>query len=109
MLDSRASHNLMPIIIMDNLGLEIKRSHHDMYYFDSKRLKCIGMIKDLVVTLAQLLMKSIMMDVVMVDIPVNFGMLLSKSWAGKLRGTIHMDMTYATIPVFGGEHIRLYK
>jgi hypothetical protein len=50
-----------------------------------------------------------MMDVVVVDVPANYGMLLSRSWAGKLGGTMQMDMTYATVPVFGGEHRRLYR
>lgn len=49
------------------------------------------------------------MDIVVVDIPSIFGMLLSKSWSKKLGGTLQMDMPYATIPVFGGEFRRLYK
>jgi hypothetical protein len=36
-------------------------------------------------------------------------MLLSRSWIKKLGGTLQMDLTYATIPVFGGEHRRLYR
>ena len=34
MLDSGASHNLMPKVIMDNLGLDIKRPYTDLYSFD---------------------------------------------------------------------------
>ena len=41
------------------------------------------------------------MDVVVVEIPPKFGMLLSRSWAAKLKGTIQMDMSYATIAIFG--------
>ena len=33
MLDSRASHNLMPKVIMDNLGLDITRPYKDLYSF----------------------------------------------------------------------------
>ena len=35
------------------------------------------------------------------DIPPKFDMLLSRSWAAKLKGTLQMDMSYATIPIFG--------
>ena len=49
MLDSGASHNLMPKIIMDNLGLNITRPCKDLYSFDSRKVKCIGLIKDIVV------------------------------------------------------------
>jgi hypothetical protein len=49
------------------------------------------------------------MDIVVADVPINYGMLLSRSWASKLGGSLQMDMTYATIPVFGGETRRLYR
>ena len=61
----------------------------------------------MVVTLARIPTKIIIMDVVVVDIPPKFGMFLSRSWASNLKGTLHMDMSYATIPLFG-EHTRLY-
>jgi hypothetical protein len=48
------------------------------------------------------------MDVVVADIPPKFGMLLSRSWDAKLKGTLQMDMSYATVPVFGQDK-RLYR
>ena len=48
------------------------------------------------------------MDVVVVDVPTKFGMLLSRSWETKLKGTLQMDMSYATIYVFG-EQRKLYR
>jgi ribonuclease HI len=108
MLDSGASHNLMPKVIMDELGLDITRPYKDLFSFDSRKVKCLGLIKDLVVSLSQIPSKNLVMDVVVVDIPPKFGMLLSRSWAAKLKGTLQMDMSYATIPVFGQER-RLYR
>ena len=78
MLDSGASHNVMPKIIMEKLGLQITRPYGNLYSFDSRKVKCMGMIKDLVVTLAQVPVKSILMDVVIADIPPKYGMLLSR-------------------------------
>jgi hypothetical protein len=69
----------------------------------------MGVIKDLVVSLFQLPMKSMVMDIVVADVPPKFGMLLSRSCIKRLGGTLQMDLTYATIPVFGGEHRRLYR
>src|ERR1700722_20066023 len=54
-------------------------------------------------------MKSMIMDIVVADVPPKFGMLLSRSWIKRLGGTLQMDLMYATIPVFGGEHRRLYR
>jgi hypothetical protein len=109
LLDSEASHNLMPKFVMDELGLEITKTYHDLYSFDSRKVKCLGVIKDMVVTLFQLPMKILLMDVVVVDVPSKFGMLLSRSCIKRLGGTLQMDLSYTTIPVIGGEHRRLYR
>jgi hypothetical protein len=108
-MDSGASHNLMPKTVMDELGLEITKTYHDLYSFESRKVKCLGVIKDLVVTLFQLPMKSIVMDIVVADVPPKFRMLLSRSWIKILWGTLQMDLSYATIPVLVGDHRRLYR
>ena len=108
-LDSGASHNLMPKAVMEALGLSITKPYHDLYAFDSRAVKCLGVIKDMVVSLAQLPMKSVIMDVVVADITPKFGLLLSRSWENKVRGTLQIDLSYATIPMFGGENRRLYR
>ena len=43
MLDSGASNNLMPKGVVESLGLEITRPYKDLYSFDSKRVKCLGL------------------------------------------------------------------
>jgi len=77
MFDTGASHNLMPKAIMEKLGLDITRKYHDLYFFDFSRVRCIGLIKDLVVSLDQIPAKNVLMDVVVADISPRFGMLLS--------------------------------
>jgi hypothetical protein len=86
LMDSGASHNLMPKVVMEELGLEVTRTYHDLYSFDSRRVQCLGVIKDLVVSLFQLPMKSVVMDIVVADVPPKFGMLLSRSWIKNLEG-----------------------
>ena len=103
LLDSGASHNLMPKAVMEALGLNVTKPYHDLYAFDYRAVKCIGVIKDLVVNLTQIHMKSVLMDIVVVDISPKFGMLLSRYWEKRVGGTLHMDLSYATIPVFAGE------
>ena len=48
------------------------------------------------------------MDVVVADIPPKFGILLSRSWTSKLKGSLQMDISYATIPV-PNKRKRLYS
>jgi hypothetical protein len=109
LMDSGASHNVMPKVVMDELGLDITKPYLDLYSFDSKKVKSLGVIKDMVVTLSQLSMKSVVLDVIVVDIPYKFGMLLSRSWAKKVGCTLQMNLNYATIHVFGGDNRRLYR
>jgi hypothetical protein len=61
------------------------------------------------VTLFQLPMKSVFMDILVVDVPPKFGMLFSRYWIKRLGGTLQMDLTYVIILVFGGEHRRIYR
>ena len=109
LLDTGASHNLIPKAVMDELGLDITKCYHDLFSFDSRKVKCLGLIKDLAITLSQLPMKGMMMDIVAADVPPKFGMLLSKGWIKRLGGTLQNDLYYAIVPVFGGESRRLYK
>jgi hypothetical protein len=109
LLDSGASHNIMPKAVMDELGLDVTEPYHDLFSFDSMKFRCLGLIKDLVINLAQFPMRNMVMDVVVTDIPPKFGLLLSRSWRKRLGGTLHMDLSYATVPVFGGELKRLYR
>ena len=99
----------MPKVFMEALGLSITKHYHDLYDFDSQGVKCLGVIKYMMVSLAQLPMKSVIMDVVVADITPKFGLLLSRYWEKKVGGNLQMDLTYATILVFGGEKRRLYR
>ena len=59
----------------------------------------------MVVTLMEMPSKIVMMDVVIADIPPNFDVLLSRSWTSKLKGTLHMEISYSSIPMDGGNKI----
>ena len=90
----------MPRRIMDQLGLDMTRPYKDLFSFDYNKVKCLVLIKDLVISLSQILAKTLVMDVVVADIPSNFGMMLSRIWVAKIKGALQMDMSYATILIF---------
>lgn len=108
MFDSGASHDLMPKFVMERLDLDITRPFKDLFSFDSSQVKCLGLIEDLCVSLVQYPTKTILMDIVVVDIPPKYGMLLSRSWGAKLQGSLQLDMFHTTIIVFG-QPKRLYR
>jgi len=74
-----ASHNLMPKIIMEWTGLDITRPYHSLYSSDCRNFNFLGMITDLVVTLDQLPTKSILMDVVVENVPATYIIIFSRS------------------------------
>ena len=78
---------------MDSLGLDTTRPYKYLYLFHSREVKCLGLIKDLVIILHQKPERSLIMDVVVADVPLNFGMLLSRSWEAKLKGTLQLDLS----------------
>ena len=48
MLYSSASHNIIPRVVAESMGLEITRPYKDLYSFDSRKLRCMGLINDMV-------------------------------------------------------------
>jgi len=48
------------------------------------------------------------MEIVVADIPLKYGILLSRSWGEKLQGSLQLDMSYATISIFG-QPKKLYR
>ena len=87
----------MPKSIMDELGLEITKTYHDLYSFDSRKVQCLVVIKDLVVILFRLPMKSVVMDIVVADVHPKFGMIFSRSWIKRLGGTLATTISMTTL------------
>ena len=54
LLDSGASHNLIPKAMMGEIGLSITNPYYDLFSFESRKVKCLGLIKDLIVNLTHL-------------------------------------------------------
>jgi hypothetical protein len=54
----------MPLVVMEKLWLDITRPYKDLDSFDSKRVQCLRIVKDLVVRVVQVPRKFVMMDAV---------------------------------------------
>ena len=107
MLDSGASSNVMTKKVMEQLNLRVSRPYHNICSMDSKRIEVCGIIKDLQVFLAAYTDRIMTMDIVVIDVPDAWGMLLSRKWASDLGGSLQMDLSYATIPMPDNTFVRL--
>jgi hypothetical protein len=102
MLDYGAFTNVMPLKIMNQLGLKTTRPYRNVCSIDSIEIKVYGLIEDLKVLLATYLDISRLINVVVIDVPDACGMLLSRKWATTSGCIIQMNLSYANIPTHDG-------
>jgi len=107
MLDSGISANMMSLKVMQQVGLKVTRTYKNVCGFESKSIPAHGVIENVKVFLKEYTEKVINMDIVVVDVPDVWGMLLSRKFASKLGGTLEMDLTYVNIPLKDGTTCRL--
>ena len=108
MLDPGAATNVMPLKVMKQLGLKINRPCRRVCGIDSRRIEACGLIKGLQIHLVAHPQISLLMDVVVIDVPDAWGMLLSRGWGAMLGGTLQMDLSYATIPTADNTFVTLH-
>jgi hypothetical protein len=99
----------MSLKVMERLGLKTSRPYKNICAMDSREVKVCGLIKDLQVCLATHQDICLVMDMVVIDVPNAWGMLLSRKWVVDLGGSIQMDLSYATIPNFQGMPVILHR
>ena len=69
---------------MKQLKLRITRPYHNVCTMDAREVEVVGIILNLQVKLAKYPDIDMSMDVVVIDVPDNWGMLLSIKWAATL-------------------------
>jgi hypothetical protein len=109
MLDSGASTNVMSLKVMEQLGLKTTRPYGNVCGIDSKRVKVYGLCEDVEVFLIDFPHINLLMNIVVIDVPDAWGMLLSRSWSASLGGFLSMDLTHAHIPMGDGTFEVLYS
>ncbi|KAH9290843.1 hypothetical protein KI387_034960, partial [Taxus chinensis] len=97
----------MPLEVMNELGIKVTTAYGKCTSMDSREVPVVGCVKYLVVQLASYPGRNLKLDVVIVDCPAKWGMLLSRKWAASVGGSVKMDMSYATIPI-EGNLVKLY-
>ena len=91
------------------MNLRISRPYHNICAIDSRTIVVHGWIKGLQVHLVAFPDIMIEMDIVVIDVPDAWGMLISRKTAADLGGNLQMDLTYATIPTPNGSMFRLNR
>lgn len=77
--------------------------------FNSQSVEVEGFIKYLKVYVVMNPDISLLMDVVVIDIPDVWGMLLSRKWGATIGGQIQMGLSYVTIPQYVWTPFMFYR
>jgi hypothetical protein len=109
MYDSRASSNIMTKNVMERLNLKTTRPYHNVCAMDSREIEIHGIIVNLQVKLAAHPDITFPMDILVIDVPDAWGMLLSRKWVATMGGCIQIDLSYATIPSPQNSSVRLLR
>jgi hypothetical protein len=109
MLDSGASNNIMTLEVMNQLGLQITRLYRNVRDMYAREVACFGIIENLQICLFACPQRRMVMDVVIIDYPTQWGMLLSRKWCTYVGGTLQIDLTYVDIPVEDNFKIRVFR
>jgi ribonuclease HI len=111
MYDSGASSNIITKGIMQRLGLKITSPYQNVCAMDSREIETHRIIIDLRVKLAFHPNFAFKMDVLVIDVPDAWGMLLSRKSEAHMGGCLNMDLTFATIsyPPPSTESFRLFR
>lgn len=102
MIDSRAI-NIMPMMIMKELGLWVDSTYGKCYAMYNISIPIIGIMSDVEINLATYPEATYRTNIIVVDIPPYYGILLSKIWIIVIGGNVQLDLSYATITMNGKE------
>jgi hypothetical protein len=91
LVDSGASSNVMPLPICKKLNVVPLKSDKHVIQLDITQVKVMGELKDVMIIIATYPMFLQVIDIIVVDIPEAYGILLSRYWSKKLNGYFSTD------------------
>jgi hypothetical protein len=107
MLDTGAGANMMSLKVMQQMGLKVTRPYRNVCGFESKAIPTHGVVENVEVQLKEFPEKTVHIDIIVVDVPDVWGMLLSRKFGAMIGGSLEMDLTFLRLPLKDGTTGRL--
>jgi hypothetical protein len=106
--DSGASSNVMPYSLIQKLNVFPEKSSTRIIKLDRSNVKFMGELKYVTIRLTLNPRVQLVIDIIVVDIPEAYGLLLRKDWSAKLQGYFSTNWSHLWIPYKGRMyHIRV--
>ena len=80
------SSNVMPLAVCNKLGVVPLKSDKHVIQLDRTQVKVMGELKDVMIKIATHPNFVQVIDIIVVDIPEAYGLLLSRDWSKNLNG-----------------------
>jgi hypothetical protein len=94
MLDTGVDENMMSLKVMQQMGLKVTRPYRNVCGFESKSIPTHGVVENVEVQLKEFPKKTVHIDIIVVDVPDMWGMLLSRKFGAMIGGSLEMDLTF---------------
>jgi hypothetical protein len=101
MVDSSAFSNVMPLKVCEKLNVKIEEYDIQIIQLDKTRVKVIGELKNFLIRMSSNPKIHQTIDIIVVDIPDTYGMLLSRDWSSMLKGYFSTDWSHLWLPYNG--------
>jgi hypothetical protein len=99
--DSGASSDIMPYSIFLQINAQPYKSTIQIVQLDRTRVKVLGELKDVLIILSYNSKFFKLMDIIVVDIPDAYGLILRGDWYEKLHGYFSTDWCHLWLPYNG--------
>jgi len=100
----------MPYAVAKILHVISEKTGTRIMKLDSTNVKVIGELKDVLIQMAIKPQYTQVIDIVVVDIPEAYGILLSRDWSEKLNGYFSTDWSHFLLPQKGkGDMLRVNR
>jgi hypothetical protein len=101
LVDSGASSNVMPLSVCKKLNAIPLKSDKHVIQLDRTQVKVIGELKDVMIRISTHPTFVQVIDIIVVDIPEAYGLLLSRDWSEKINGYFSTDWAHLWLPLKG--------
>ena len=88
----------MPYVVSKRLHAIPEKTGTQIMQLDRTSVKVIGEVKDVLIRMAAKPQCTQVIDIVVVDIPEAYGMLLSRDWSAKLNGYFSTNWSHLLLP-----------
>ena len=101
LVDSGASSNVMPYSVCKKLNVEPQICKTNTIQLDISHGKVLGELKDVLIRLSSNSKVHKTIDIIVVEIPEAYGVILSRDWLAKLNRYFSTDWSHLWLPYKG--------